>query len=673
MTIHKLTCRLSIPFLCAMLSLSLSAIADTKPFVMDDLYRLKDVAEPQFSADGNWLLYSVTHANREQDSYQSDLYLASWDGKERKQLTATPEASEFLPRWLPDGQSIAYLSDQTDDETTQLFIRSLDGSQVRQVSRWPLGISDFVLSPDGRRAAFIAEEGTAREKGKTAPPIEIDRFQFKEDYRGYLTARQHLYLLEMDSGKSQLLTPGEHDDYLPSWSPDGKWIAFVSKRGEEADRDLNFDIYLVSPDSGQQRQLSTYPGTDVDPYWESRPAWSADSSRLAWLRSGLGKWIYYTPWQLVVADVQSGRQWQPVQVDRSFYKPGWGSDGKLYALLEQSRNTWLVRVDVDKDSLEYLNQGQRFGYDFALSENGRIALLESHDSQPFALVALEAGRARMLADHNEFLQRRQLQRAEDIQFLSADGTEVQGLLVRPVGYEKGRRYPLIVRLHGGPVYQFSHEFMWDWQLYSQAGYTVLAVNPRGSSGRGFDYAKAIYANWGALDTQDVLAGVDYLVEQGIADPKRLGVGGWSYGSILTNYVIASDQRFKAAVSGAGTSNILGNYGHDQYSREYELELGTPWQNLDAYLRVSFPFLQAYRIRTPTLFQCAALDDNVPCLGAEQMYQALRSLRIPTKLVVYPDQHHGLAVPSYVEHRMRQTLDWYDLYLRKNPDTASRTP
>jgi dipeptidyl aminopeptidase/acylaminoacyl peptidase len=235
--------------------------------------------------------------------------------------------------------------------------------------------------------------------------------------------------------------------------------------------------------------------------------------------------------------------------------------------------------------------------------------------------------------------------------------------VKPPDYVAGRRYPTILRIHGGPVYQFSHEFMADWQSYAARGYVVVAANPRGSSGRGFEFARANYADWGNKDRQDVLAAVDHVVASGLADPDRLGVGGRSYGGILTNYVIASDPRFKAAVSGAGASNWAALYGHDMYTREYEAELGLPWRNADVYERLSDPFLHADRIRTPTLFYCAEADFNVPCHGSEQMYQALRSLDVAAQLVVYPAENHGLRVPSYLRDRMQRLLGWYDRWLR----------
>ncbi len=226
---------------------------------------------------------------------------------------------------------------------------------------------------------------------------------------------------------------------------------------------------------------------------------------------------------------------------------------------------------------------------------GAIVVLGGDALHPPELSAIEPDGPRALSNHNDWLRTKRLAPVENIEFKSADGTRIEGFLVKPVDYQPGRRYPTILRIHGGPVYQFSHEFMADWQAYAAKGFVVVAANPRGSSGRGFDFARAIYADWGNKDVEDVLAAVDHVVRLGIADPARLGIGGRSYGSILTNYVIARDPRFKVAVSGAGSSNMLGMYGHDQYTREYELELGTPWANREAYDRTSYPFLHADRI------------------------------------------------------------------------------
>jgi dipeptidyl aminopeptidase/acylaminoacyl peptidase len=362
-------------------------------------------------------------------------------------------------------------------------------------------------------------------------------------------------------------------------------------------------------------------------------------------------------------EIATGAARIPADLDRCFTKPQFTPDGRaVLALIEQSRVTSLSRIELGSGRVTPLTSGPRFDVDFDVAANGRIAVLGGDDAHPYRLEAVERGGLRTIADHNEWVGERRLAPVEPIEFQSGDGTIIHGLLVKPADYQAGRRYPAILRLHGGPVYQFSHEFMEDWQVYAAQGYAVIAPNPRGSSGRGFDFARAIYADWGNKDVEDVLAAVDYVVEQGVADPGRLGVGGRSYGGILTDAVIARDGRFKAAVSGAGSANAAAMYGHDMYTREVELELGLPWRDYGAYERNSYAFLNAGRIKTPTLFYCEELDLNVPCLGSEQMYQALRSIGVPTQLVIYPGEWHPVTVPSYLRDRMQRHLDWYGRYL-----------
>ena len=254
----------------------------------------------------------------------------------------------------------------------------------------------------------------------------------------------------------------------------------------------------------------------------------------------------------------------------------------------------------------------------------------------------------MIADQNEWLKDRKLAPVEEITFRSADGTVIDGFLVKPVDYVAGKRYPTILRIHGGPVYQFSHEFMEDWQVLAANGFAVVAANPRGSSGRGFEFAKAIYADWGVKDTADLLAAAEHVVAMGVADPGRLGIGGHSYGGILTDQVIARDTRFKGAVSSAGVANVFGSWGADMYIREYELELGLPWRNRESYEHVSYPFFNADRISTATLFLCHELDDNVPCIGSMQMYQALKAdgrANAPRDLSRRVPRPHGPELPE----------------------------
>jgi dipeptidyl aminopeptidase/acylaminoacyl peptidase len=330
----------------------------------------------------------------------------------------------------------------------------------------------------------------------------------------------------------------------------------------------------------------------------------------------------------------------------------------------------LARIPSSGGQIETVIAGRREVTGFDLGA-GKIAALFASPHAPAEVYAMDAKEPRMISNQNtELMSKLKLSPLEEISFRSKDGTVINGFVVKPVDYQPGKKYPTILRIHGGPVWQFYNNFHFDWQLYAARGYAVAAANPRGSSGRGEAFAKAIYADWGNKDADDVLAAVDYVTSQGVADAERLGIGGWSYGGILTNYVISRDRRFKAAASGAGISNVLAGYGTDMYIREYEAELGTPWGNTALWLRLSHPFLKADRIKTPTLFLCGEKDFNVPLLNSEQMYQALRSLGIDTQLVIYPGEYHEIAKPGYLRDRLERHLAWYDKYLKS--DSAART-
>jgi dipeptidyl aminopeptidase/acylaminoacyl peptidase len=662
------------------LTIAASAQAGAKrAFTLADLHRVRDVSEPALSPDGKWVAYTVTRHNVEDDVSVSEIWRTSYDGERHTQLTFDKTTSSYFPQWSPDGKWLAFLSDRGEDEIVQVWRMSSDGGEAQQLTELKGGVSDFVWSPDSKQLALIAADdpdggaiaaeaaptGGAKGEEEIPKPIVIDRYQFKDDTIGYLTdKRSHLYLFDIQGKSAIVLTPGDHDEWAPAWAPDGRHIAYVSKRGNDPDRHLNSDVYLVQPRKGTpERQLTTFPGSDLDPYWESRPSWSPDSSKIAYLQSGEDRWIYYAPWQLAVVDVVSGQASIPAPIDRCFYKPKWSADGKsVLALIEESRNTYLSKIALADGKVEHLTSGLRFDADFDVRGN-RIAVLTGDEATPPELFAIDQSLRPLSQQNRELLAEVQFQTADDFSFQTKDGVRIDGLLMKPFGYVAGTPVKTIVRIHGGPVYQFSHEFLTEWQWYAARGYAVIGANPRGGSGRGFDFAKAIYADWGNLDGADVLAAVDHVVAMGVADPKRLAVGGWSYGSILADQIIVRDTRFRAAWSGAGSGNFLGMYGLDQYIREVELELGKPWDNPDAYLRVSSPFMHADQITTPTLFLCAALDFNVPCAGAEQMYQALRSLDVPTQLVIYPEQHHDLDVPSYKADRLKRITDWIDRHLK----------
>lgn len=643
--------------------------AGRRALTVDDFARLRAVDEPEFSPDGEWLAYSLQTTDVAADKRSTDIWLARWRDGAARQLTFTGE-SESTPRWSPDGRWLAFLSDRgSEKEITQLWSLSLAGGDAEVLTKFPGSVEDYAISPDGRQVALIVndpeDDKPLVEGTKTSKPIVINRFYFKEDITGYLgERRKHLYLLDLQTRETTRLTPGNFDEQLPSWSPDGKQIAFVSKRSPDPDRDDVYGIYVIAPKVGATpRLLTTYQGSS--PERATSPLWSRDGKQLVYVAGGDPKLLFYAGYGLAVVDVGTGVVRQLTrQLDRNVEQPQWSRDGRsLIAIIEDNGTTQLIRVPMNGGEIRRLTHELHNITALTVAANERIAVRRSMPQFPDEIHAFHNGTYRDLTRQNAaLLAELRLAEVTGSEAISRDGTRIGGFVVKPLDYEQGRKYPTILRIHGGPVSQFTHGFSFEWQLLAAKGYAVLAANPRGSSGRGEAFSKAIFADWGNLDAQDVIAHIDLAISNGLADPARLGLGGWSYGGILTNYVIAQDSRFKAATSGSSISNALAGYGTDMYVREYEMELGTPWANRDGWLKISDPFLHADRIKTPTLFLCGTDDFNVPLLNSEQMYQALRSLNIPTQLIIYPGQYHGLTKPSYLRDRFERYLDWYARYL-----------
>jgi dipeptidyl aminopeptidase/acylaminoacyl peptidase len=646
-----------------------------RPLRAADIYQLRGVNDPQVSPDGAWVAYSVSAADSAKDKSDTDIWMTSWDGTQTIRVTSSPE-SETTPRWSPDGRYLAFVSGRQEGKGGQVWLLDRRGGEAQRLTMIKGGLSEFSWSPDSKRLVLVLDEETdsiARKdtaEHKTPKPIVIDRYNFKRDIAGYLgSKRTHLGLFDVATKKLDSLTSELYDDDAPSWSPDGQRIAFVRGAPPEPDRARDSHIFVIDARRGAiAKQLTD--GNDG-----GRPAWSPDGKWIAFTRGDEPKFSAYNLSKLTVVPSDGGSaRVVSGALDRAVSSLRFTSDGSAVQLLiSDDRAEQLARIRVSNGAVEHVIDGKRSVSAFSTLADGRTAVLMStFDRAPevFALDAANAASLRRITHQNDSLfAQLQLSSVEDFTSRSKDGTEVHSLLFKPAD-ASGKRLPLILYIHGGPNGQDSYRFDFDRQYFAANGYAVLGVNYRGSSGRGSVYQKAIFADWGNKEVVDLIGAVDEAVRSGVADADRLGIGGWSYGGILTDYTIASTPRFKAAVSGAGSANQLSMYGTDQYVVQYNMELGAPWKAPDTWMKVSYPFFHADRIKTPTLFMGGQSDFNVPIIGGEQMYQALRTLGVETRLVIYPSQFHGITIPSYRIDRLKRYLDWYDRHLKPTSVTAA---
>ncbi|WP_153796509.1 S9 family peptidase [Foetidibacter luteolus] len=633
-----------------------------------DIYRLQSVANPQVSPDGNWVAYTLTSVDTAKDKRNRDIWMVSWDGSQTVQLTSSP-GNEGSQQWSPDGKYLSFIAKRGDDDEekySQVYLLDRRGGEAKKLTNVKGEINDYAWSPDGKKILLVIKDldqsDTAKSKIRT--PYVIDRYHFKQDYQGYLDRRAtHLYLFDVSSKKLDTLTRGIYDEGNPAFSPDGSQVAFSANHTEDPDRNENVDIYVMNALPGAApKKLTTWEGTD------DNPVWSPDGKQIAYLQSSSSEaFNMYGHSYAAVINVAGG---EPVLLTKSADRPvrnlRWNKDGKsLLLLMEDDRRNNIASVEVATGKLTPVTSGDKSFSELECNKTAAnwVALLSTPE-MPAELYAVENGATRRLTYvQDSFLAPLQLGKVEGFQSKSKDGTLVSGLLYLPPNAVAGQKLPLVMFIHGGPVGQDEFEFDFARQVYAAAGYAVAAVNYRGSSGRGVDYIKSIYGDWGNKEIIDIHGAADYLVKQGIADGNRLGIAGWSYGGISTNYAIATDNRFKAAVSGAGSAMQLSMYGVDQYVTQYDTELGAPWKNTDKWLKLSYPFLHADRIKTPTMFMASENDFNVPVAGAEQMYQALKNNGVPTELIIYPNQNHGISVPSYQKDRYERHIKWFNKYLR----------
>ena len=645
--------------------------AKTINLSIDHIMKMKSVESLALSPDSKWIAYVVTRVDEEKDKKFSQIHITSIDGKSTLPMTAVyMNASD--PQWSPDGKYLAFLGVRGTDKDTENQVWTLDlrGGEAVQFTNVPQGVNSYRWSPDGTKMALVikdakpltnaSDENSSNEK---LEPFVIDRLQFKKDYVGYLDRRRtHIYIKNGHEKPIQI-TFGDYDDSDPQWNPDNKLIAFVSKREGDPDANNNSDIWLVdSSDDKKNRELKKLT---MNPGPDTNPSWSPDGNTIAYISSIEPDKLWYATEHLAITDKNNGEtKLLSLNYDRMISTPMFSNDGKsIFALASDRGNRPLIKFDLSNGDKENITPGELSVRNYAIGNRDKIITLMSSHHSPFNFYLIKRNEIINLTNYNNAILKDT--KLADVKRLIVPGWRnepVESFIYYPPNYDNQKIYPTIFVLHGGPVSQHDTSFDEFAQLYAANGYIAVLPNPHGSSGYGQAYSYALNKKWGVPDFEDVDAIADYLVENGVSDPNKLGVGGWSYGGILTNYVITKSTRFSGAVSGASEVNHRANYGHDIYQNEWEVELGLPWVNIEDWEAIN-PFNDLGKVTTPTLVIGGQLDWNVPILNSEQLYQVLKRRGIDTKLVVYPGEYHGINRPSFVRDRYERFIDWFDQYVK----------
>jgi dipeptidyl aminopeptidase/acylaminoacyl peptidase len=642
----------------------------------EDLYRLKLVGDAQLSPDGERIAYVVKYLDRDQNDYASDIYL--WDGEGSRQYTSGGKDS--APRWSPDGRWLAFLSRR--DGKSQIYLLPASGGEaVRLTDRKP-GAGTPVWSPHSGAIAFVGSVPTVDESedpDAPAPTRVVERAVYKEDGSGFIDDRRsHIFIVDRETKETRQITRGDVNDDEPGWSPDGRHLAFASNRNPEWDLESRSDLWIVPREGGEPRRVTDGHGT-----WTS-PCFSPDGSRLALIGYAApeGEDATYFPQLWTIArdggamenllegtDLAVGDSVSSDWSTAGANDLQWLEDG-LYFLVSQRGTTQLYRRH---DTLESLTPGRHHVMDFTAIP-GCVAYTLAGATHPAEIARQPSGHAAAESDartyvvtsHNaDVLAATSPVQPEYVTFEGADGVEIDGWVMKPAGFAEGQRYPLVVYIHGGPVFAYGETFFHEFQTLASEGFGVFYCNPHGSSSRGQEFQVSIMGDWGNLDYRDMLTGVDLVTNFPWVDAHRLGVAGGSYGGFLTNWLISHTDRFAAACTERSICNAVSQGGtSDWAATRGERLLATPEGDPERLWAMS-PLKYVRDVKTPTLIIHSERDDRCPIEQGEQWFMALKRLRVPVRFIRFPEESHGLSrggKPSRRVERLGYITEWFKRWL-----------
>jgi dipeptidyl aminopeptidase/acylaminoacyl peptidase len=627
-----------------------------RPMTYEDVVTLEAPSDPRISPDGSLVVFGVRERDGAEDAFNEDLYLVSTSEGRVRRLTYHPKRDAFA-RWRPDGQSVAFLSGR--GERTQIYLLPADGGEARPLTEHDTDIASFQWSPDGESIYFVAPVPREAEEGepKVDEVIVVDR-----EY-----PYAHIWRVDLATEAVEQVSAGEYHVVDAELSPDGARFALIVRPSPKIADVMAQEVYLLPAVGGELERL-----TDND-YAEGTPRWSPDGSRVAYLSEADGNPVA-GPSRIHMRSVSG--EGEPRVLARGFdgyirdYR--WSPDGQsfvFYADHRVNRHIYRVRAG-DGEQPTRLTEGDGLHGSFTLDWSGRaMAYLHENPENPPDVWWKPAPDepSQRLTQLNPQSAPWALGKVETIRWRSTDGMEIEGLLVYPVNYEPGRTYPTILEVHGGPEGAYTRGFIARYgsfpHIYAAAGYLTLMPNFRGSSNYGAAFAQANKGDVGGGDFRDCMTGLDYLIERGLADPNRLVIKGWSYGGYMSGWAIGHTDRFAVTAYGAGLSNAVSYYGTAdiQFSRE-NLHGGTPYTNRERWMEMS-PLSYVQNVSTPALIFHGENDARVPLSQSKEFYLGLRKRGVPAQLVIYPNQPHGLRVPSYQLDKMRREFDWIEKYIK----------